>query len=148
MDMSDFLGQYTYSVDEKGRVSFPAKFRRAVNPEAKDTFVVTSGFDHCLFVYPLDEWERKSAILREQPITNQQARKWMRVVAAFASETTCDKQGRITIPPNLIEWARLEKEVLITGALDRVEIWNPEIFAGYTGDIGEKFEELAEGLLF
>ncbi len=146
--MSDFLGQYTYSLDEKGRVSFPAKFRRAVRPEAKDTFVVTSGFDHCLFVYPLDEWKRKSALLREQPITNSEARKWMRVVAANASETTCDKQGRITIPPHLIAWARLSKEVLIAGALDRVEIWNPEIFADYTGDVEEKFGELAEGLLF
>ena len=146
--MSDFLGQYTYSIDEKGRVSFPAKFRRAVNPEAEDTFVITSGFDHCLFVYPLDEWERKSATLREQPITDSETRKWRRVLAANASETTCDKQGRIKIPQNLIEWARLEKEALITGALDRVEIWNPDIFTRYTGDIEDKFEELAEGLLF
>ena len=102
----------------------------------------------CLFVYPLDEWERKSATLREQPITDSETRKWRRVLAAFASETTCDKQGRIKIPQNLIEWARLEKEALITGALDRVEIWNPDIFARYMGDIEDKFEELAEGLLF
>ena len=146
--MPAFRGQYTYSLDSKGRLSVPARFRRLLDPEAGDTFVVTSGFDHCLFVYPLDEWERKEDTLKDQAITNSRARKVVRVLMANATETTCDRQGRILIPPHLIAWARLEKEVLINGALDRLEMWNPDVFAGYIGDIEETFEELAEDLIF
>lgn len=146
--MPAFRGQYTYSLDTKGRLNVPARFRRQLTPEAGETFVVTSGFDHCLFVYPLDEWERKERTLRDQAITNSRARKVIRVLMANAAEATCDRQGRILIPPNLIAWARLEKEVLINGALDRVELWNPDVFAGYIGDIEETFEELAEDLIF
>jgi MraZ protein len=146
--MPAFRGQYTYSLDIKGRLSVPARFRRLLDPEAGDTFVVTSGFDHCLFVYPLDEWERKEDTLKDQAITNSRARKVVRVLMANATETTCDRQGRILIPPHLIAWARLEKEVLINGALDRLEMWNPDVFAGYIGDIEETFEELAEDLIF
>jgi MraZ protein len=146
--MPAFRGQYTYSLDTKGRLNVPARFRRQLEPEAEETFVVTSGFDHCLFVYPLDEWERKEATLRDQAITNSRARKVVRVLMANATESTCDRQGRILIPQNLIVWARLVKEVLINGALDRIEFWNPDVFAGYIGDIEETFEELAEDLIF
>lgn len=146
--MSDFLGQYNYSLDEKGRVSIPAKFRRELSPDARDTFVVTLGHDRCLFAYPLDRWERKSAILREQPMSNSKSRKWVRMVAANATVATCDKQGRIMIPPNLMQWARLVKDTVINGALDHVEIWNPDVFAEYTADIEKEFEKLAEDVLF
>ena len=146
--MADFLGQYTYSLDEKGRVSMPARFRRLLTPEARETFVITSGLDACLFVYPLDVWERKSTLLRDLPISNSRSRKWVRWVASSAVPSTCDSQGRITVPPHLLRWAKLEKETLISGALDRIEIWNPAVFAAYTAGIEDEFEELAEDVLF
>ena len=146
--MPAFRGQYSYTLDEKGRVNIPARFRRALTPEARETFVVTGGFDHCLFVFPLDEWERKESVLRDQSITNESVRKVVRVLLLNASESSCDKQGRILIPPHLLKWARLEKDVLINGALDRIELWNPQVFALYMGDIEQTFEELAKDVVF
>jgi MraZ protein len=146
--MSAFRGQYSYTLDEKGRVNIPARFRRALTPEARETFVVTGGFDHCLFVFPLDEWERKEILLREQSITNENVRKVVRILLMNATESTCDKQGRILIPSHLIAWARLDKEVLINGALERIELWNPQVFAEYVGDIEQSFEELAKDMVF
>lgn len=145
--MSAFRGQYTYSLDSKGRLAVPARFRKLLDVESEDTFVVVKGFDHCISVYPLAEWERKEAVLREQAITNSRTRKVVRTLMASATETPCDGQGRILIPPPLIAWARLEKDVLINGALDRLELWHPDVFAGYIGDIEETFEELAEDLI-
>jgi len=146
--MPAFRGQYSYSLDKKGRVNVPARFRHALDPEAEDTFVVTTGFDRCLFAYPLNIWEQKEAVLREQPITNSRSRKVVRLLMANAAESTCDGQGRINIPRQLLEWARLEKEVLINGTLDHLELWNPEEYARYMGDIEDTFEELAEDLIF
>ena len=146
--MSDFLGQYNYSLDEKGRVSIPARFRREMSPEARETFIVTIGHDKCLFAYPLDQWERKSAILREQPMSNDEARMWVRWVSANATQAICDKQGRIMIPPHLIELARLEKDVVINGVLDRLEIWNPDLFVEYTAEMEEKYEEYSKEVQF
>ena len=84
----------------------PARFRKLLDVESEDTFVVVKGFDHCISVYPLAEWERKEAVLREQAITNSRTRKVVRTLMASATETPCDWQGRILIPPPLIAWAR------------------------------------------
>ena len=146
--MPDFLGQYTYSLDEKGRVSIPKKFRRELEPGMKETFVVTIGHDKCLFVYPLERWEAKASVLRDQPMADERSRKWVRLFASNATYAACDKQGRIMIPPNLMEWARLEKDVVINGMLDHIEIWDPGVFAAYAADMEEEFEKLAEDVLF
>lgn len=146
--MPDFLGQYNYSLDEKGRVSIPVKFRRELTPETKETFVVTIGHDKCLFVYPIDRWEQKAAILRDQPMSDEKSRKWVRMFASSATYAVCDKQGRIMVPPNLMKWARLDKDVVINGMLDHIEIWDPGMFAAYTADMEDEFEKLAEDVLF
>ena len=146
--MPDFLGQYSYSLDEKGRVSIPAKFRRELAPDTKETFVVTIGHDKCLFVYPIERWEEKASILRDQPMSDERSRKWVRMFASNATYAACDKQGRIMIPPNLMQWARLDREVVINGMLDHIEIWDPEMFAAYSADREDEFEKLAEDVLF
>ncbi|MFC1629531.1 division/cell wall cluster transcriptional repressor MraZ [Gemmatimonadota bacterium] len=146
--MPDFLGQYNYSLDEKGRVSVPAKFRRELMPETKETFVVTIGHDKCLFVYPIDRWEQKASILRDQPMSDEKSRKWVRMFASSATYAVCDKQGRIMLPPNLMKWARLDRDVVINGMLDHIEIWAPDVFATYSADMEDEFEKLAEDVLF
>jgi MraZ protein len=146
--MPTFRGQYTNTLDDKGRVAIPAKFRKALDAAVGDVFVVTTGFDGCLFTFPRDVWERKEAQLLEQPFTNPRARKAVRLLLASAYETECDLQGRINLPHNLIEWARLQKEVLINGTLDHLELWDPQVYAAYMGDIRTSFEELAEDLIF
>jgi len=146
--MPAFRGQYTNTLDDKGRVPVPAKLRRILDEAAADTFVITTGFDGCLFAFPLDIWEQKEAQLLEQSFTNPRARKAVRLLLANAYESTCDRQGRINIPQNLIDWAHLEKEVLINGTLDHLELWSPAAFEAYMGDIRTTFETLAEDLFF
>jgi MraZ protein len=146
--MPALRGQYTYTLDEKGRVNVPARFRRTLEPEAQDTFVLTTGFNRCLAGYPLNVWEQKETTLREQSFTNSRSRKVVRLMMSSAFESSCDRQGRILIPQHLINWARLEKDVLINGVLDHLELWNPAVYADYMGDIETTFEELAEDLIF
>ena len=117
-----FKGEYSHSVDAKGRIIMPAKFREILG----DMFVVTKGLDGCLFVYPNDEWENIEKKLRTLPLTNTAARKFSRFLLAGATTCEVDKQGRVLIPSVLREFAGLNKEVVLVGVLNRIEIWSKE----------------------
>ena len=145
--MSSFKGSYTYAVDEKGRISIPAKMRKYLSPEANDTFVITRGIEACLFLYPLDEWVKFERRLRELPLYNHQHRFFVRTLLMWATEVTLDNQARIMIPKKLLEFAKIEKEALIIGALDRIEIWNPKVFEDYLNSQPEGYESVAETIL-
>ena len=110
--MAGFKGQAEYSVDQKGRVAIPAKMRNALNPEAKNTFTVTRGFEQCIFVYPLDRWERMEAEMEELNIYRSQTRNFIRSVLMYAEEVTLDAQGRVGIPKRLLQFAGVEGEAL------------------------------------
>ena len=115
-----FLGEYQHSLDAKGRIILPSKFRGLL----ADGCVLTRGLDKCLAVYPPQEWESVSARLRESSQSNRQVRDFLRIWYASAVEEEPDKQGRITVPEHLREYAGLEREVTVTGRGEFAEIWS------------------------
>jgi len=138
-----FRGQFKYSVDSKGRISIPAKLRRHVAPDANETFVMTKGTATCIDIYPLDQWQHiEEKLLKLNPFNPDDA-KFIRMISQFASEDSMDSQARILIPQPLIEYAKIEKEVLILGALKKIEVWNPKIYEEYINQTGESYEQIA-----
>ena len=138
-----FRGQFTYSVDAKGRVSIPAKLRKHVSPEANDTFVMTRGTGKCIDVYPLDQWLVFEKKLEELNPFDPQKAKFIRMILQHAAEDTFDSQSRILIPQTLLEYSGIEKEVIILGALKKIEIWSPKEFDEYLKSTKETYEEIA-----
>ena len=117
-----FMGEYNHTIDTKGRLIIPSKFREALG----DGFVVTKGLDGCLFVYDNAEWTAFEEKLKALPMTNKESRKFVRFFLAGAAEVEVDKQGRILVPQTLREFAGLDKDVDLTGNLNRIEIWSKE----------------------
>jgi MraZ protein len=146
-DMSSFKGSYTYSIDSKGRMNIPARLRKYVSPDANDTFVITRGYEQCLFVYPLDEWSKLEESIRQLSPTNPQHRYFTRTLLENAIESQLDGQFRITIPRELIHLAAIENDVLILGVLERIEIWNPNTYREYQKKQPESYENIAQTVL-
>ena len=138
-----FMGEYQHSVDEKGRLIIPAKFRDALG----DSFVVTRGLDSCLFVYPRSEWESLEAKLKTLPFTRADARAFSRFFFSGATESDLDKQGRVNIPNHLREYAKLTRDCVVIGVSNRVEIWGKEAWDTYCAQSADSFAELAEKLI-
>ena len=137
-----FMGEYNHTIDTKGRLIIPSKFRDQLGGQ----FVVTKGLDGCLFVYSNEEWQRIEEKFREIPLTTKDARKFSRFFFAGAADCEVDKQGRILIPSNLREYAGIDKDVVSVGVLSRVEIWSKERWQdnGNYDDMDEIAEHMAE----
>lgn len=133
-----FMGEYNHTIDVKGRLIIPSKFREIL----KDEFVVTKGLDGCLFVYDNEEWNKFEEKLKSLPLTNKDARKFVRFFLAGAAGVEVDKQGRILVPSVLREFAELNKEVVLVGVASRIEIWSKERWDN-TSDY-EDMDEIAE----
>ena len=121
-----FIGEYSYSLDTKGRVNIPAKFRQSLSEDNENTFVITRGIDSCIWIYPLTQWKMIENNLRNLSSLSKIHRTFVRNTARYASPSTYDKQGRIILTPSLIEYAGLDKELLIIGMVNKMEIWNPD----------------------
>ena len=134
-----FMGEYNHTVDAKGRLIVPSKFREQLG----DEFVITKGLDNCLFVYDNSEWAALEEKLRALPITNTAGRKFSRFLLGSAATCEVDKQGRILLPPVLREYANLTKDVVLVGVLSRVEIWDKDRWQENTYDEDE-MDEIAE----
>jgi len=117
-----FLGEFEHTLDDKGRFSIPAKFRARL----ADGMVVTRVVDACLWVFPMDRWEELAGRVNALPITNAQARDFKRQLFGGAANLDPDKQGRVSLPPKLRDFARIDKQVVVVGTGDHLEIWNPE----------------------
>ena len=117
-----FMGEYSHTIDTKGRLIIPSKFRE----ELGETFVVTKGLDGCLGVFSDEDWKAFEIKLKSLPLTNKNARQFARFFVAGATPCELDKQGRILLPATLREFAGLEKDVVLTGMLNRIEIWSKE----------------------
>lgn len=137
------MGEYQHSLDEKGRMIIPAKFRDALGP----TFVVTRGLDHCLFVYPMSEWTVMEQKLKTLSLMKSDARAFTRFFFSGAVECELDKQGRVNIPNNLREHAKLEKDCVVIGVSTRVEVWSKEAWEVYSRQSEDSFNEIAEKLV-
>ena len=144
--MSSFKGSYSYSVDGKGRINIPAKLRKYVTAEANDTFVITRGYEDCLFVYPLDEWNKLEESIRGLSATDPKHRFFMRTLLEKATESQLDGQSRITIPKELLQLASIENEVLIIGVLERIELWNPGVYDVYQKAQADSYERIAQNV--
>ena len=143
--MAGFKGSYKHTIDQKGRINIPAKFRRA--PETVESYVITRGLNSCLYIFPVDEWDKVEQKLRSLAQTDPNALYYLRSTLANAADVQVDRQGRITPTANLIRLAALGKEVLINGALDRMEIWDPDTFEKYLKESPESYEEVARKIL-
>lgn len=122
------LGEFNHTLDEKSRLTVPSKFR----DDLGSTFIVTKGFDTCLSVFSIAEWQNFETKLKSLPLSNENARKFVRYFTAGATECQIDKQGRILIPQNLKEHAGLKKDIVFTGVSTRAEIWDKEKWEKYT----------------
>lgn len=135
-----FYGEYLHSIDVKGRIIVPAKFREGLG----EKFIVTKGLDNCLFAYSPEEWSNLEAKLRGLPFTDKDVRAFVRFFFAGATECEVDKQGRIHIPQNLREYAGLSKEVFVIGVSARVEIWDKDTWETYCSDDNIGGDNIAE----
>lgn len=135
-----FIGEYNHSLDPKNRLIIPAKFRDQLG----EAFVMTKGLDNCLFVYPMDEWRVVEEKLKTLPMTNKDARAFVRFFFAGASECEIDKQGRTLVPSNLKEHAIIDKDVVIIGVSTRIEIWSLEEWNKFNNDADISYEDVAE----
>ena len=137
-----FLGEYRHTVDIKGRVFIPARFRAVENQR----FFVNLGLDGGLSVFTEDGWTVYQERINELDMMKKDARAFKRIAFANATEGICDKQGRINLPDHLIRKAKIEKEVMIVGVSDHFEIWDIERWDLYQREVSERYEELAENL--
>lgn len=145
--MASFKGTYKYSVDNKGRINIPAKMRKQLSDDSKDHFVITRGFDKCLFLYPLDVWLKLEEKLQNLTEFNSDHRFLGRQIYSIAEDVSLDIQARIVIPSELREYAQIENEVLIIGVANRIEIWNPEVYEEYIQNQTSSFEDVAERVM-
>ncbi|MFC7405350.1 division/cell wall cluster transcriptional repressor MraZ [Georgenia alba] len=135
-----FLGTYEPRLDDKGRLILPAKFRDKLAAGV----VLTRGQERCLYAFPQREFEEMHTRLRQAPVTSKQARDYLRVFLSGASDDLPDKQGRITIPPGLRQYAGLERELAVIGAGTRIEIWDATAWTTYLQEQEQAFAETAE----
>ncbi|RKD27663.1 MraZ protein [Caminicella sporogenes DSM 14501] len=135
-----FIGEYIHTIDNKGRINIPSKFREKLS----ERFFITKGLDNCLFVFPESEWNIFEEKLKRLPLTNRNARAFVRLFFSGATQCSIDKQGRVTIPQNLREYGKLEKEIAIIGVSTRIEIWSKDIWDDYNNSANISYDEIAE----
>jgi MraZ protein len=138
--MARFRGRYNYSIDEKGRINIPAKFRKLLAPEAEETFVICRAPDNCLWAYPKDEWEKFEDKLLAMPMSRE-VNKFQRTLQNTLTDSTLDKQGRISLTQYQIEIAGINKDVSIIGRGNNLEIWDRRRFEQYTGS-GDDYDDV------
>lgn len=138
-----FMGEYQHALDPKGRIFVPAKFREGLGERC----VVTRGLDQCLFLYPHSEWTTMEEKLKRLPMTQRDARAFVRFFFSGAVDVELDKQGRVMLPGNLREYAHLSKEAVVIGVSTRVEIWSKEIWESYMETASQSFEAIAEKIV-
>lgn len=137
-----FIGEYSHSLDTKGRLAVPAKFRQEIAQGA----VVTRGLDSCLFLYPQEEWLKLAQKLAELPISQAKSRAFARLMLAGAMDVSIDRQGRILIPGYLRQYAKMHKQVVIAGLFNRLEIWDAGIWNKYKAQTEKDSGEIAEAM--
>ncbi len=137
-----FIGEHAHSIDEKGRLQIPSRFRSAFAPGA----VVTRGLDGCLFIYTLTEWQKLAEKLQNMPLSQSDARKFSRLMLAGAVDVQLDKQGRVILPSYLRQFAGLKSSVVVAGLYNRLEVWDAVVWRTLAAEVEEKSDEIAEKL--
>ena len=135
-----FMSEYNHTVDAKGRLIIPSKFREILG----DEFVISTGMDGCLFVYANDDWKAFEEKLTSLPLINKEARQFARFFLAGAAQVEVDKQGRILLPASLRSFANLDKDVVLVGVGSRIEIWDKEKYEALSAD--ENMDDIANAM--
>ncbi len=142
-----FYGEYLHSIDRKGRIILPAKFRESAKAHFIEKFFVTRGLDKCLFMFSEEEWRSQESKFKAISFTKQQARTFNRLYFSGAVEVSPDKQGRILLPQYLKDFAEIKRDVMIVGVSNRIEIWAKDKWQEFYGSSRQSFEEIAEKLM-
>ena len=137
-----FIGEYNHSLDDKGRMNLPAKFRRLL----QGGIVITRSFDRCLTVYPRKQWEELAEKLAALPISSKQGRAFSRLMLAGAWDAEVDSQGRVAVPEYLRDYAQLKKHVVVAGLYNRMEIWDEDGWQTYKSKTENERESIAEAM--
>jgi len=137
-----FRGRFEHTIDNKGRISLPAKFREVLSSEGDYRLVITNSFENCLIAYPFAAWQKIEAQLKSHSFTQKKVRDFVRFFVSGSSECSIDKLGRIMIPSNLRDFASLEKDITFAGVLDKFEIWNKEKWENVVEGPQENFDEI------
>lgn len=140
--MNMFIGEYHHTIDEKGRIIIPAKFRE----ELGDTFIITRGIESCLFVYSIESFEKITNKLTSLPFTKKDARSFNRFFMSGATSVELDKQGRVNVTAPLVSYAHLKKDCVVIGTGDRLEIWSQEDWNRFFDSAQENMSDIAENL--
>ena len=136
------IGEYHHNIDEKGRLIIPSKFRISLG----EKFVITRGIEKCLFVYSMDEWNNLMNELNKLSFTKKNARTFMRMLLSGATECELDKSGRVNLPSVLTNYASINKECVIIGVNERLEIWSEDEFNNFFNENIDEFSDIAESL--
>ncbi|MBI4846247.1 MAG: division/cell wall cluster transcriptional repressor MraZ [Candidatus Omnitrophica bacterium] len=142
-----FYGEFEHSLDKKSRIIIPSRFREAFKNNFVEKFFITRGLDGCLFLFVEEEWKKQEQKFKGLSFTKAEARKFNRLFFSGASEAICDAQGRILIPQYLIDFAKIEKDVVIIGVSNRIEIWSKTCWKEFYENTRETFEDTAEKLM-
>ncbi len=142
-----FYGEYEHSLDKKSRIIIPAKFREALKNNFVEKFFITRGLDSCLFIFTEEEWKKQEQKFKSLSFTKPEARKFNRLFFSGASEIICDGQGRILIPQYLKEYAQIQKDIVIIGVSNRIEIWSKALWKEYYENNRQTYEDTAENLM-
>ncbi len=146
--MAHFKGEYEHAIDGKGRVSFPAKLRKYVNPQSQDRFTILRGLERCLLLYPEDQWKQVEQSLSEINFFQKKGRKVLRNFLRSAEDVTLDGHHRLALPPKLKSWAGIDNRVVFIGMGERIELWSPEVLAEEDEALeDEDYNELFEQVL-
>ena len=137
-----FIGEYHHTIDEKGRIIIPAKFRDGLGKY----FIITRGIENCLFVYSIDSWNKICDKLNSLPFTKKDARQFVRFFMSGATEVELDKQGRVNVTQPLIGYANLKKDCVIIGTGERLEIWSQEDWNCFFDSTKDNMSDIAENL--
>lgn len=142
-----FYGEYEHTIDRKGRIILPAKFREVAKSNFIEKFFVTRGLDKCLFMFAEDEWKSQEQKFKSMPFTKQETRKFNRIYFSGAVEVLADKQGRILLPQYLKEFAEIKRDIVIIGVANRIEIWDKGLWQEFYKSARQGFEQIAENLI-
>lgn len=142
-----FYGEYEHTIDRKGRLIIPAKFRQALKDHEEKTLFLTRGLDGCLFLFPESEWRIAEGRFKQIPFTKGEGRKFNRLFFSGASEVAIDRLGRLLIPRTLKEFAQIKQDVVIVGVSTRMEVWGKEKWQAFYEGSRASFEEIAERVM-
>ena len=142
-----FYGEYQHSIDRKGRLILPAKFRDAYKEHGIERFFLTRGLDKCIFMFTEEEWRAQEQKFKTMSFTKQQTRSFNRMFFSGAIDVNPDKQGRFIIPPYLKDYAQIKRDTIVIGVSNRIEIWDQKQWSEFYSRSRDSFEQIAENML-